>query len=403
MDHHIHEKELLLASASYPLRTSDTPDISELVRQPLDWEYITLSSGRHGLASLLFRMLSEHESADLVPAEVMERLKKGYLATLMRNRLFYHVIEPLLSSFAENSVPVILLKGAALCMTIYDDIALRPLGDMDIMVHREHVTLCRELMEDAGFHLIENNYFPIPDDRNDELGCEWSYHIQNNVVELHWDLVTRLAPFQVEISRFWADAVDVEPKGGPALIMEPGNQLLHLCLHQFKHHWMHFRDLVDVALLLEKYGDSIDWDRFTRDAQEQGLGRCAYYTIKLTNQTLGTPVGYIPLAGILGRPKPNILADSMKDLIASNILESHMPRRFWELLLVDGAANKTTVIRNTLAHPFPRKLTRGQLPQDSRQGVIHRTRAAIRSVFFYRRLFIEFPRHIWRIIRKRAS
>ncbi len=382
------------------LQTGSETDVTKLVRPGLDWDFVFASSARHGLTPLLYKMIADYDAAGGIPPNIHNSLQKGYLASLMRNQNFYRLVNPLLDTFSAAGIPVMLLKGTALCLTVYEDMALRPFGDVDILVKKEHVKQGQQFMDTLGYSLITNNYFPIPDERNDELGCEWSYHTNGNVVELHWDLVTRIAPFRVDIETYWKSARKVELDGQTALIMSPAGQLLHLCLHQYKHHWMHLRDLVDVALIIESYSGEIDWDELAREARRQGLGRCVYYTVMLTHQVLGTNIDEIPMADILGRSRPNVLALGLKDMIADNILESHMPRRFWELLLVDGARNKTLVVRQTLAHPFPRKQQRGQKAPGTRSSSTKKAGAALRSAYFYRRLLIEFPRYVLRTMRR---
>lgn len=396
------EEGLIIAAARQPLAAGLNQDIGGLASGPVDWGYILRTGGRHGVLPMLFQAINNANAKDRVPAAVYDQLQKIYFSSLLNNRHLYQKLAPLLDAFGSHSVPILLLKGAALCLTTYTDMALRQLGDIDILVPREKVKLCQNLMEDLGFSLILNNYFPIPDDRNDELGCEWSYRMDGTVIELHWRLINTLAPFQVDTSLYWQGARQVEIEGLPALIMNPDNQLLHLCLHQFKHLWGHVRDLTDIALFLEHYRDELDWVYIASEAKSQGLERCVYYSVALANQILGDDDSAALALGQLGY-RPGKIASGVQSLIAENMLEKNLPRRLWELILVDGNWNRLRLAAHALAHPFPRSEEGGMAASDSSIGNKSHTGkalAAFRTAFYYRRLLFRFSRHLLRDIKK---
>jgi hypothetical protein len=394
------EKKLLLASVKQLLEPSDRQFLCNVIDAGLDWDYVFKTGGRHGLLPLLFYTINETGIRDKIPENIYENLRRSYLSTLLKNQQLIQTFEPILESFSSHDIPVMLLKGPALCMTIYEDMALRPFADIDILVHKKDVKQCQKIMDEQEFVIIRDQYFPIPDDQNDELGCEWSYHRHGQVVELHWDLLNRLEPFQVDISRFWEHAIQIDLKGKPVSIMDPTSQLSHLCLHQYRHHWMYMRDLLDVAIMLDRKRDEIDWERLVIDSKQQGFGRCIYYTVMLSHQLLGIDIDDVPMAKILGRHKPNLLARSMKDLIADNIFEVHMPRRFWDLILVEGATNRATIIKNTLAHPFPRRKISVEEKVNSKASRKEKFLMAVGSAFYYKRLLVEFSRNILKKFRR---
>ncbi|MHB0866084.1 MAG: nucleotidyltransferase domain-containing protein [Thermoleophilia bacterium] len=392
-----------MACAKLLLESGRTDNVSDhLLDGGIEWDFILRGAGHHGLAPMLFKAIIAAQAEEQVPAPVLETLRKTYLGSLLTNQSHMRRIVPVLQSFAEHSIPVLLLKGPALCLSVYDDVALRPFGDIDILVHREHVPLGQSLLEAQGFSLIPDNYFPIPDDRNEELGCEWTYHKDGFVVELHWNLINSQAPFSLDISRFWDGAQSVEIESAPTLIMSPENQLLHLCLHQFKHHWKHLRDLTDIALVVDKFRDRIDWPLFATMARAQDLGPCVFFNLRLADRVLHTRADQLTASALLGRAKPGLMARAMEDLISDHILEPYLPRRFWELLMVDGARNRAGLIKSTLSHPFPRTGGRTQTAPKMKTPVSRKAVAAVRSVYFYRTLIIDFTRRLARRLKHRS-
>ena len=128
------EDRLIIAASRYPLAAGRNQDFKVLASVSLDWEYILRNGGRHGILPMLFQAINDAGARDRVPARSFEQLQMVYFSSLLNNRQLYQELLPLLDAFKEHSVPCILLKGGALCLTIYSDMALRPFGDIDIMV-----------------------------------------------------------------------------------------------------------------------------------------------------------------------------------------------------------------------------------------------------------------------------
>ena len=396
------ENQLIIASARYPLGTVQSAQVAAYLGARLDWDYLLMRAGNHGLTPLMFAMLTELELMEYVPERQRDILKKSYLASLLRNKRLYDSLAKVLHEFAERSVPTVLLKGAALCLDTYDDMALRPFGDLDILIPRERVNECRSVMEALGYKLVKGIYFPIPDDQNDELGCEWAYVQAESIVELHWNLVTRLSPFRIDVESLWEGTREVEAEGERALALSLENQLLHLCLHQYKHHWEHLRDLTDIALFIDRHGEAMNWQKLVRDGHRQGVGRCVYYCLALAEKLLDAPVPQEAMRIASGSSSPRRLAGVFQDFIVDNIFEENLPRRFWELMLVEGNRSRVCLLGQIFAHPFPRKgdEDRREIPKAS--NLSGRLVESLKSIYYYRKIFFSIPAHLFRALRRRS-
>ncbi|MHB8143662.1 MAG: nucleotidyltransferase domain-containing protein [Thermoleophilia bacterium] len=384
------EKELLIGCARLPLRNFQNTDISEAPFDRLDWDNLIDTARRHGLAPLLFKTITDTGVHDRVPPLALKKLKSAYLSSLLGNQILYRELSAPLAAMAAEEIPVILMKGAALCQTIYSDMALRPFGDLDILVPRDRVEPCRRILADLGFELICGIYFPVSDEDNSRVGCEWSYQHDGKILELHWDLINLLEPFRVDINTFWKGAQPIEISGNNALVMSPEAQLLHLCLHQFKHRWEHLRDLVDISILIEKQGSEIDWRGLAATARSQKLGRCFYYTVNLCHHVLGVETGQLHLENFLSRPRPLLIAQDMQNLMATEILSDRLPRRLWEPLMVQGARSKLSRLFGILAHPFPRA-DQGRPGFNRETTLSGKLAAPLRSIYFHRVLLLKIP------------
>lgn len=104
-------------------------------RQPAyDWNEVVDAAAYHNLSPLLFKRLKQGGTWTCVPADAWERLRLAYFASANRNRRLYLQLRPLLAGLRTAGIPVIVLKGAYLAEAVYGDIALRPMGDVDLLV-----------------------------------------------------------------------------------------------------------------------------------------------------------------------------------------------------------------------------------------------------------------------------
>jgi hypothetical protein len=105
---------------------------------------------RSGVASWCFyRLLQNPENKTRHP-ELMARLKQRYLAVLVDNQqklILFREIEKILG---KHEIPMALLKGMAMAFTVYPEEALRPMGDLDILVPEKLVLKARDVLLSAG-------------------------------------------------------------------------------------------------------------------------------------------------------------------------------------------------------------------------------------------------------------
>lgn len=404
MLNHEPEKNLLIAAARSPLSYFDYDEFHNVSGHEIDWQFVLQNSGKHGIAPLMYSMLSNLKITDGIPEDVIESLRGSYLVSLMRGKKLYQNLAAVQVEFEKESIPVILLKGGALGLNTYADFGLRPISDLDILVKRKDLHRCRQIMEDLGFELVHGVYGVIPDERNEELGCEWMYVRDSSIIELHWNLTTQLSPFSIDPRVFWQNASPVEFEGIQALAMGTEDQIIHVCTHQFKHHWEHLRDLTDVALLLDKHGEDIDWSFIAARSCQQKSERCVYHTLSLANRVLGAHVPEEAFSTLGGKYRPSTLAQALEDMIASNIFEENMPRRFWELILVSEFRFRIKLVRDIVARPFPRKdETEAEFGRQKAHDVKGKMRAAFRSLLYYRHIVTAYPVYLLGVLRRKIG
>ena len=241
-------------------------------RTELDWaELVELAIGER-LGSLLYEVV---HGRNLVPPEVEEDLYGARIDTALRDQFLREELVTILRRLATKGVEVLLLKGAALAQTVYGGAGVRPMGDLDFLLHREDAPRALDLLGQAGYRRTSAEVHPGAD-----LAYENEVQLVRGglvpfVVEVHWSLFD--VPYyqqSLPMAWFWDSALAIQIDNTPARVLGPAAQVLHLCGHLVLHHggerarllWLH-----DVAEVLVHYRQQMDWQDLLDRAQQYRL------------------------------------------------------------------------------------------------------------------------------------
>jgi len=213
----------------------------------------------------------------LVPPAILDSLKALLRASQIRNLSFQHDLADNILPALEGKVsPVVVLKGGALAFTLYSNPALRPLGDLDILIRHSHLDLAEQCLRELGFlrdtievsegfaefnihHLHLRRDTPCP------LFLEVHHRLRGSPAD--W--------YSVPLDWFWSQ---IEPytipnsQGGvtTALTFNPTANLLYLSSHLMFFHGEVRSQLIwfyDLHLILEEWCDRIDWNLLISQAR----------------------------------------------------------------------------------------------------------------------------------------
>jgi hypothetical protein len=167
-----------------------------------------------------------------------------------------------LRAIQNRGISVMLLKGAAIGHFAYDEAALRPRSDSDVLVPTSRVFEALQALRDAGM-VAES----APSSQGD---LRWFHSCvlrspSGTLLDLHWHLLSSSCSDRAD-EDFWAAARIHEWAGIRVLLLSPSDQLLHVLCHGLR--WSSIRAprwVADAVVLLRKEGTLIDWDRL--DAQ----------------------------------------------------------------------------------------------------------------------------------------
>jgi hypothetical protein len=238
------------------------------------WPAVVRAAERDGLAPLLYAAVAANSVRGLAapPADVVAGLRQSSLHSAARSMRARAEMARLLDLFAAEGIPLILLKGIALAATVYPDPAQRTMCDLDFLVHREDLARVSTLLEARGYR----PYAELSAGIREELGGELCYlpgDDRGYTVEPHWHLLNSSGYAQrSDIAWFWEHTVPLEIEGRQALMLSPEAQVIHLAAHLVVHHQgQGLRPAYDIALVLRRYGEQLDWDLVVEAAQALSL------------------------------------------------------------------------------------------------------------------------------------
>ena len=224
----------------------------------LDWEAVWRSAEAERLAPLLHGVL-RHEA--FVPPHVAKRLASVYRFVGFRNLALLQELGVVIRQLAAHGIAAIVLKGAALADTVYRNISLRPMGDVDLLLHRPDIRSALQILATLGYDPARAETHPGAVETYENEVLVRKAAGLGTLLELHWSLFD--SPYyqdKLDLTWWWDTAVSIQIASAPAKMLGPEAQVVHLCGHLALHHgghgllWLH-----DIAEVVAAYGTTIDW------------------------------------------------------------------------------------------------------------------------------------------------
>lgn len=222
----------------------------------------------------------------------LPRLRGIRRRQLYRNRTMFHALTPVLQALAARGIPVMLLKGAAICAAVRQDWSLRHMSDLDILVPEEWALEAWREFEKAGW----NHATPEQAATTAET-IQYFPNIQFDIpggtnVDLHWGALWQRKHRNQEAA-FWQKSTEIDCFGTRVRVLAAGHQLLQILAHAvltLASPWHSFDWVADAHAILVRDGRQIDWDEFIRFAKERGLARTLATQLAWLRDELNAPV-----------------------------------------------------------------------------------------------------------------
>lgn len=281
------EDELLLGAIGTGI---DKGNIDYLLKNHLDWDYILKRGLSHRIAPILYHSFSRHKLTSHIPGRTLKILKKAYLYTLIRNMTYYVELKRILEAFKREDIEVLVLKGAALAETIYENIGLRHFSDVDLLVHKEDLAKVQNILENMEYSLYEGY-------RPEEFFRSHHFHLvyhkksksMNFCFEIHWNLVPPHSAANIDIGQLWRNASTIRISGLEAKTLSWEDTLWYLCLHNSTDAFHELLGFCDILRVMSRLKDKASFNTVIKDALKYNLKIPLFYSMLLSSKLFKRP------------------------------------------------------------------------------------------------------------------
>lgn len=291
----------------------------------------TLDFGSYRLLPLLWKRIGS-QGWDLPERDL---IKGVYRRTWYANHLQLSRLAEITKRLQEVNCASIWLKGAALIVQCYDDLGVRPMDDVDLLVQPGQARIAINSIVDAGW-----NPSPTPltvsrtsNPRNLALWIQSSrprsmfdeayfsarhghgFSKENACnLDLHWRLMQEFEKPLLE-ENCWSDPDRGKWRNAEILLPNPVCHLLFLLLHGCR--WNPtpaIRWVADAMTLIRSQGERLDWVRFHEFACAGNVCQVLYPMLSYLHQDLDAPI-----------PQDCLIA-------LKNQVSSRKSKRCWDIL-----------------------------------------------------------------------
>jgi hypothetical protein len=227
-----------------------------------EWDDVLHFAEFHGMAPLLHKHLTTVAEEIDLPNDIMRGLRFLSIRHKQANTVLKGCLQKILSLLNSEGIRCLVLKGAALSHTVYPEISLRPMRDIDLLLAKEDVYRAYEILKKENFsesgELLPEGYYHLPPLFKDLDGLQVC-------VELHHDLFPDDPPYyqQLDFTELYINRREFELDGVRAYTLADEEMLWHLYQHGFHAPLTYepFRliAVADIVILVEARLEKIDW------------------------------------------------------------------------------------------------------------------------------------------------
>lgn len=319
------------------LRATLLPDRTAVAESLRRWKatvrFDDIEIGALRMMPLLYRNLHRLGIDD----ELLPRLKGIYRQVWFRNQLILHQGMRALRALREERVPALVIAGGALIATVYDEAALRPMDDFDLVVRRQDFRRAVAAIMRSGWHL-----HPEAPDPEPHLEFHHAVALRSEgpgEIDLHWASMYGHFDRRGE-DEFWRGSREASLAGEQVMVLSHEDQLIQLCAHATLRNTdiAPIRWVADALLLIEKSGRAFDWTRVVEIARLRRLSLTMVRTLAYLRGGFDAPVP----AQVIDSLRDNVRAGqsvALRFRMAGRSVQRWYVAWVWiRLLFIDGPA-----------------------------------------------------------------
>lgn len=227
------------------------------------------------------------------------------LTVAAQNIVLLDALRQVVQALQRAGVSPLILTGAALAETVYANISLRPMVDIDLLIREEEIEKVKTCLTALGYVL----------QGNEDLG--FYRNIRFPVyLDIHYKIwYLSDAAFQ----RLWQESQPVTIAGTSARMMPADEALIYTAAHAVIHHGTFAPTaLEDINHICRFYESSLAWDQIVKKVKEYNLAVPLYHIFSEAKRARDAPIPDDALNSL----RPSSLDQRVESAIYKSILSA---------------------------------------------------------------------------------
>jgi hypothetical protein len=244
--------------------------IRRLLFQDANADYLIGVAIREGLAGFLYRTLLKAGMLEALQPQQRATLETAYYQTVRSNLKLIHAVKEVLYAVNARQIRLVLVQGMDLLHTVYEDIGVRPMTDVDLWMRKEDFLTVIAVFGQLGYS--RDSIYPT------------TFRRDSATFDLHTHLLwanrikARKRLLNIDEESILAKTRPVLVEGVEALCLNPYDQFIYLGLHALKHRANRLMWMVDLKSLAGHWRES-EWKELAGRARELGQEKTISYML----------------------------------------------------------------------------------------------------------------------------
>ncbi len=253
-------------------------------RKTLDLDALDFGSQR------VLPLLSRNLRSLGVDDPIIARFKGVGRFSWYQNQVLVAAISPLLNSLNQAGIPFALLKGIAFVASIPDQMPLRAMTDVDLLVRPMDVPAAMDNLADGGWSPYYGTIrFAKQELIDREVSCDFSAG-RDRHVDLHW-FVRKQNRWPNADAALWSRLVPVKLGDVPCRALCFEDQVLHACIHGAPWNGVGtIRWVTDATVILRERSEGFDWAYLLDQCKERRAALQLRHCLAYLRDMLNVPV-----------------------------------------------------------------------------------------------------------------
>ncbi|WP_010243557.1 nucleotidyltransferase domain-containing protein [Acetivibrio cellulolyticus] len=225
----------------------------------VDWGKVYDLASMHSLSGAVYLPIQKLENTDKPELSILNKFKSDFFYATLRYEEQEKVYQKIAKKLSDDRIEHLFFKGVVI-REYYPVKQMRTLGDIDFLLHKKDQEAFKKFMTRMGF-------------KNTSSEQHEKYEKGKIIIEAHDKLISNKINSKVDYSAYFENAWDyaIAKENGYTYELNMEYHLVFLLTHLAKHFYelgAGVRMILDIAVILQKFGDVLNFSFIWKELKE---------------------------------------------------------------------------------------------------------------------------------------